>query len=181
MSLFSIFLYCSHASALTLISEMCVFGGSFVSSTFRVKNEIGDGLLRRKRASGEGSRHSRYAISGLLCPNFCVHLSAHPFANPGIPPARTTTITIGIPCHRLSFLKLASLTKPFSSYSLPLFRFLFPFAISLFLLILLSQAPFRTEMPLFLLTASQKFQVRLQFRRTSLSSFSENNERLIIK
>lgn len=100
-----------------------------MSSTFRVKNEIGDGLLRRKRASGEGSRHSRYAISGLLCPNFCVHLSAHPFANPGIPPARTTTITIGIPCHRLSFLKLASLTKPFSSYSLPLFRFLFPFAI----------------------------------------------------
>lgn len=76
------------------VSTMCVpQGRSFVSSVFQIKNEARDGSVcwRKKGSVEKSSRHSRYAVSGLLCPNFCVHLSAHPFANP---PARTSITTI---------------------------------------------------------------------------------------
>lgn len=124
-----------------------------MSSAFRVKNEARDGLVRQERTGGESLRYSRYAVSGLLCPNFCVHLSAHPLANPDIPLARThqritttvhrlvasTITTAGIPCHQLSFLKAGgirqalplhilfvcvSLSPPLSSFTVSLPLFL---------------------------------------------------------
>lgn len=141
-----------------------------MSSAFRVKNEARDGLVRQERTGGESLRYSRYAVSGLLCPNFCVHLSAHPLANPGTPLARThqritttvhrlvasTITTAGIPCHQLSFLKAGGIRQALPLHSLCMCVSLSSsFFLHCFAPALSRALPlFRTEVLLFLLTVS---------------------------
>lgn len=77
-----------------------------------------------------------FALSEFLCPFICTFVRQFWY-----PPARTTTITsTGIPCHRLSFLKLASPSdKPFSIISVSLCDvFSLLLSLSLFLFIFLS-------------------------------------------
>lgn len=90
-SLFLFIQYTNHALVLMMMmSEMRVLSRGMSSDK---KRNWKWRLVRGKGTSEESSRHSRYAVSGLLCPNFCAHLSAHPFANPGIPrPGRPTLL-----------------------------------------------------------------------------------------
>lgn len=74
--------------------------------------------LSGKGTSGESSRHSRYAVSGLLCPNFCAHLSAHPFANPGIPRLGRPTLLLASLVTGFHFWSQQASDEPFSIFSL---------------------------------------------------------------
>lgn len=126
----------------------------------QIKNETGNGrLVRGKGTSGESSRHSRYAVSGLLCPNFCAHLSAHPFANPGIPRPGRPTLLLASLVTGFHFWSRQASDEPFSIFSLFISSTLcltFSFCRSLCfrLSYLCSRSLFCSETPLFLLTAS---------------------------
>lgn len=136
------------------------------------KRNRGNSLVRWKRSDGESPRHSRYAVSGLLCPNFCVHLSAHPFANPGIPrlglPPLASPPPSPPPLPSLLLLLPASLVTGFHSWNqeasdkpFPIFSLFASLSLFLSLSVYLRLTSFPppplpcTEMPLFLLTVSQ--------------------------